>query len=237
MSKPLSTSFIITTLALAAGCNGFTGADAVGLGDGPLASGEEEVVGGAVARDTPAPKLISCAYPDYDPGAIGVSPGQFVSADTSWVGYRPGATEASEIHLTEFFDCDGSKGYDAILISTSKFNCPSCNLEAGELESYIAKWRDEGLEIAVITLLLDDPSSTMDPLPEHAKLWQDEFGFENVFVAADPNFSMVPGNSVGTPQLTYIDPRTMEVTFLQEGYGDGVYADLENLARSNANGG
>lgn len=53
----------------------------------------------------------------------------------SWTGYRPGATEASEIHLTEFYDCEGSKGIDAILITTSKFNCPSCDLEAGELES------------------------------------------------------------------------------------------------------
>jgi hypothetical protein len=46
---------------------------------------------------------------------------------------------------------------------------------------------------------------------------------------------MVPGNSVGTPQLTVIDPVTMQVTHLHEGFGgDANFTELEALAAQNA---
>jgi hypothetical protein len=58
---------------------------------------------------------------------------------------------------------------------------------------------------------------------------------QNVYVLADPMFSMVPGTSVGTPQQTLVDPRTMKVMHLQEGYAPGspVEVALINLARAN----
>jgi hypothetical protein len=43
---------------------------------------------------------------------------------------------------------------------------------------------------------------------------------------------MVSGNSVGTPQMTVINPRTMEVTYVQQGYS-GVYNQLLAVAREN----
>jgi hypothetical protein len=68
-----------------------------------------------------------------------------------------------------------------------------------------------------------------------AQIWRDQFGLQNVYVLADPNFSMVPGSSVGTPQQTLVDPRTMKVMHLQEGYAPGspVEVALINLARAN----
>lgn len=44
---------------------------------------------------------------------------------------------------------------------------------------------------------------------------------------------MVPGSSVGTPQLTIIDPRTMQVVLVQEGYGGSYPPQLEQTALDN----
>ncbi len=81
-------------------------------------------------------------------------------------------------------------------------------------------------------MLLDDQTGGA-PTAEGAKLWKDNFGLQNVTVVADPNFAMVSGGSVGTPMMTVVDPRTMQVTYVQQGYS-GSFADAEQLAPTNA---
>lgn len=85
-----------------------------------------------------------------------------------------------------------------------------------------------------ITLLLDNQSGGA-PDDAGALAWKTQFNLQNVHVFSDPNFSMVPGSSVGTPQLTVIDPVTMQVTHLHEGFGgDANFTELEALAAQNA---
>jgi hypothetical protein len=55
----------------------------------------------------------------------------------------------------------------------------------------------------------------------------------HVYVAADPQFLMVPGLSVGTPQISIVDPRTMKVVLLQEGWGGSHPPQLVQLAIAN----
>ena len=92
-------------------------------------------------------------------------------------------------------------------------------------------WNNQGLGIEWITLLLDDPNEGT-ATTAGAQLWKNNWGHTLSYVAADPYFSMVPGSSVGTPQLSIIDPRTMVVVDLQEGYS-GNYSQLTQLAQSN----
>ncbi|MCA9618624.1 MAG: hypothetical protein KC731_06375 [Myxococcales bacterium] len=80
--------------------------------------------------------------------------------------------------------------------------------------------------------MLDGPNEG-PPSPEGAKTWKDKFGLVNVSVFADPNFSMVSGGSVGTPMMTVIDPRTMQVTYVQQGFS-GEFGEVESLAKQNA---
>ncbi|MBN4050178.1 hypothetical protein JYT28_00320 [Desulfobulbus sp. AH-315-M07] len=82
-----------------------------------------------------------------------------------------------------------------------------------------------------VTLLLDNPNEGA-PTTSGAWTWKDAFGLDGAYILADPNFSMVPGSSVGTPQTTLIDPRTMKVQYVKEGY-DGNFSPLENLAQQN----
>lgn len=101
------------------------------------------------------------------------------------------------------------------------------------LEGHISQWKAEGLNIAVITLLIDGPSGGQ-PTAQDAMTWKNQFSLQNVYVLADPGFSMVAGNSVGTPMQTVVDPRTMLVTFKQEGFNPAGFPELEQLARQNA---
>jgi hypothetical protein len=83
-----------------------------------------------------------------------------------------------------------------------------------------------------VTLLLDGPGEG-PPSAEGALQWKEIHGLQNVTVVADPNFSMVSGGSVGTPMSTIVDPRTMEVVYVQQGYSGG-FPEAEQLARQNA---
>jgi hypothetical protein len=93
------------------------------------------------------------------------------------------------------------------------------------------QWSSQGLGIEWMTLLLDDPNEG-PATTAGALAWKNNFGHTQSYVCADPNFSMVPGSSVGTPQLTIINPRTMVVVDLQEGYS-GNYSLLTQLAQQN----
>jgi hypothetical protein len=93
------------------------------------------------------------------------------------------------------------------------------------------QWAGQGLRIRWLTLLLDDQNEG-PPTTNGAKVWKDNWGLLSSAVAADPGFQLVPGSSVGTPQLTLIDPRTMVVVDLQEGYS-GNYSLLTQLATQN----
>jgi hypothetical protein len=188
---------------------------------------------------TPAPQtpLARCSYNLTSAhGEAGVAANQIVPGNFVWHGVAPGSDADATLSPAELYDCDGSRGIHAILIDTSQFNCSACSQEAGQLETQIANWRAEGLNIQIVTLLLDNPGDAYPPDATGARAWRDQYGLSNVYVMADPNFDMVPGSQVGTPQQSVIDPRTMKVVHLQEGYAPGSPAELalEALARQNA---
>lgn len=103
---------------------------------------------------------------------------------------------------------------------------------AGGLAQDISSWESQGLGIVAVTLLLDDQNNG-PPTQAGAQTWRDTFGLTGAYVAPDPMYSMVPGSSVGTPQITIIDPRTMQVVHLQEGWGGSHPQILFTTAQQN----
>jgi hypothetical protein len=85
--------------------------------------------------------------------------------------------------------------------------------------------------IRVVTLMIDAPNNGPPTLAGTLK-WKQQYNLVDVSVMSDAGFSLVSGGSVGTPQITYVDPRTMKVIFVQQGYS-GDYSGLENLAKAN----
>ena len=59
-----------------------------------------------------------CQYPT---GPYGVSVGEVVPPTLSWQGYKPGASSPSTISIKDFFDCDGTKGINALMVETSQY--------------------------------------------------------------------------------------------------------------------
>jgi hypothetical protein len=72
--------------------------------------------------NTPSPVEISCAYPAG--GNFGVAVNMIVPSNKQWDGYAELAdTNAPPQHhgIGEYFDCDGSRGINAIMVDTSQF--------------------------------------------------------------------------------------------------------------------
>jgi hypothetical protein len=71
---------------------------------------------------TPAPTEISCAYPGGP--NFGVAMNMIVPSNKQWDGYAELTdTNAPAQHhgIGEFFDCDGSRGINAVVVDTSQY--------------------------------------------------------------------------------------------------------------------
>lgn len=169
-----------------------------------------------------------CTYPV---GPYGVAQGSTLSPSLHWQGFRENSSTQENISVQDYFDCDGTKGINAVLFSTVQWYCGACQQEAAELEGLMNSWEPMGIKVVVLLLTGsdDNPADAQDALQ-----WKNNWGLNRVAVVADPTFTLVPGSSVGTPQRTVVDPRDMGVYYLQEGYSS-TYPNLVSLAQQNAN--
>jgi hypothetical protein len=84
-----------------------------------------------------------------------------------WQGYAPGASSASTIKITDFFDCDDS-----------------CNDEADHIPDWMSGgWAKDGVN--VITLLVEDENGNA-PTATTAEQWVKKHSLTSVNVCADP---------------------------------------------------
>jgi hypothetical protein len=91
------------------------------------------------------------------------------------------------------------------------------------------KWKPMGIH--AVTLLIDAPNEG-PPTLLGTQQWKVKYNLIDVSVMSDPGFSLAYQNSIGTPMLHYVNPRTMKVTYTQMGYS-GNYSGLEVLAKQN----
>ncbi|MBM4357614.1 MAG: redoxin domain-containing protein, partial [Deltaproteobacteria bacterium] len=164
-------------------------------------------------------------------GPYGVNTGKTVPEKLAWDGYPEGNGGSTTLAIKDWYDPDGSKEIHAILVITSQYGCGPCTQEAKSLEAEIKGWKSQGLNIKVITLIIDDPYGGY-PDVQAAGQWKTQYGLLNVAVGADPDYAFAASSSFATPQQTVVNPRTMKVVSVHEGY-NGDYSKLENLALSN----
>jgi thiol-disulfide isomerase/thioredoxin len=133
------------------------------------------------------------------------------------------------LRATDLYDCDKSKGINAVVLDESASWCGACQQESSELEALMtSSWKAEGVYFAVLMAQDDDsnPATTGT-----AAQWKAAFGLTDVAVVADPDFSMV-GNTAGLPTNVLVDPRTMTIVSTTEGYG-GPDPAVDQLAQKN----
>jgi hypothetical protein len=168
---------------------------------------------------------VDCQYPN---SGFGVDAGSYVSGNLAWQGYKEGSSQLGSVSIQDYFDCDGSKGINALLIDSSAVWCGACQEEAQDLPSQQATFQAKGIH--VITLMIEDNSGN-PATTSTATSWRNNFGLDAFSVCADPNFSFGGNGSVGLPLQIIVDPRTMKIVAREEGFGD--YSTVLQLAQKN----
>lgn len=252
-ARGASVGILAASMVLLSACNAITGVGDLRLKDvdeeedegssgGQVLSGGGPTSGGTGVGSSVASSssggMTACTYPE---GVYGKQLGDIVSPSLVWDGYLEDATDVSqvsEISIKDYFDCDGSKKINALLVLESATWCPVCEGEAKDAYSQMTTpngWADKG--IRVLTLMVQNLSGQA-ATTDTAYDWKQELQPTGIAVAADPGMSLaIPDQmgGVGLPYIVVIDPRTMEVVLSQSG-SSGNHNELEALAAKNAAG-
>ncbi len=172
-------------------------------------------------RGEPAPAatpVTVCTYPD---GPYGFSVGKVIPATLKWDGLGAGGSPVTYTS-SDFLDCDGSKGINAVLFDTSAQWCGACQQEASQLESIIrTNWGANG--VAVITLMIEDNNGKRTSDVAVAQQWMKAFHLTNVPVVMDPQFEFASyvNGTIGLPYNVLVNPRDMKVLKVAYNVGPG----------------
>lgn len=215
------------------GCNSITGSADLRV-SGDTGAGSTGVGGGGGSSSSSGMMMTQCKYPTT---GLGFRVGDVVPPKHTWQGFGDN-TKATDkpttVSLDDYYDCDGSKGINAVLVDTSALWCGACQQAASTLTAEIkASWA--ALGIRVITLMVDDAQPGMPATIKTVQGWKAMFNLSNSTVVADPGFTFAPPGvmSVGLPVEDILDPRTMKLVDSQEGFS-GDYSTLIALAKKNA---
>ncbi|APR75668.1 Hypothetical protein A7982_01014 [Minicystis rosea] len=174
----------------------------------------------------------ACVYPRSSYGFV---PGDVAPPTLSWKGTAESG-EITTVSLGDYYDCDGSKGINAILIDQSTMWCGACQALARKLgENVRGEWKERGIRlITLITQSGDATPATVDT----ARIWKRRFGLDGSAVVADPekSFRSTAGQIAAPyPYEVLIDPRTMKIISVDAGFdGRGDFPAAVELARRNA---
>lgn len=168
-----------------------------------------------------------CPYPS---GPYGIGQGKVLSPSLTWDGYVKGVDTISTLTPADIFDCDGKKGINAVLIDESATWCGPCNQEAADLPMAMQTWSTQG--VMIVTLMVEniqhkqaDTSTALE--------WRNQYKLSPLAnVMADPYFSFAHMGTVGLPMNILVDPRTMKIINVIEGYG-GMDPAVSKLALKN----
>ncbi len=201
MNSTTTLATMIVTL-LAAGCSSSKPA-----AEAPADAGTEAAVDvdAAPDADDDAPAT-GCVYPA---GPYGVAVNKVLDPTLQWTGYVPGATTPSTVKITDLYDCDGTKGLNAIVVDSAGQWCVACQGIAQEIPSWLSTKGDNWTKLGVQILNLVIQNNDYEPATvTTAQQWRDLFMLDTIYVVADPSDTF-PTNAL--PYELLIDPRTMKV--------------------------
>ncbi|MCH2110667.1 MAG: redoxin domain-containing protein [Polyangiaceae bacterium] len=145
----------------------------------------------------------------YPPGPYGTNEGDTLR-DLEFEGYpTPDSEQKLElIRLGDFYDPQGDKGYQLLLLNTAAAWCQPCRIEHADLPNRLEEYGPQGL---VAFSLLYQNNNGEPPDETTLKTWTDSFGI-NFPMALDPSYQMGLYGPAETPPLNLIvDPRDMRL--------------------------
>lgn len=218
------------------GCNSITGvgdlnvANAGAGGNDGAGSGTGTGTSSSTSATSSSSGGTLCPYPM---GSWTHDVGGTLAQGLQWQGMLENSDAQTTIKPESYLDCDGTKKVNAILIDTSATWCGACQQEAQELPGKMTtSWNAKGIK--VLTLMIEGPTNGVKATYQDAVNWKTQFMLSSIAVGVDPGFSFAPsgGGSIGLPLQVVVDPRTMKVVDVQQGFS-GDYSILENLATTN----
>jgi len=202
-------------------------------------SGSPNPTPGPNPNPMPTQQPAQKVYPDvtYPTDNLGFGAGQTL-ADHTFDAFLPSAPmgQTAKISLHDFYDPDGSRGINAIIVITSAEWCGACMAEASTLQGKIQQtWGSQGVQ--VIEFMLEDTQMrrTPDMVQAAADRWRARFNLTDMIVGIDPSFYFATGVSgtIGLPLNDVVDPRTMNVVARTNGYGPQEDTQIASLVAKN----
>lgn len=197
----------------------------------PTGSGGPNPMPTQVKEPDPVPVYQPTDYPQ----STGNNPGSVI-ADHTWDAFLPSSPVGvtGKLSLHDFFDPDGSRGINALLIITSAEWCGACMAEAMTLESKIkSEWGAQG--VLVMELMLEDTQGNraIPNVTGAADRWRAKFNLTDMAVAIGPEFTYAHSGTNGLPLNVLVDPRTMTMVQRQDGSGGTIDSDIAKLVATN----
>lgn len=152
----------------------------------------------------------------YPSGPYGWSVGN-VFPNVTLHGYVGGSGAWTTITMQSYYDPDGTRHVNALMIDVSASWCGACRSEAGDLPGLSKTYAPRGGRF--LTALIEDVSSSPAGQPA-VDDWQASFHLP-FDVAADPSRALLAPGGVGLPHNYLIDTRTMTVVKVWEGADPG----------------
>jgi len=213
-----------TTVTNQAG-NAGAGASSAGGGDAAGSGGSGAQGGAGGAGGSPLPP---CEYP-AEP--YGVYPGEVLSPLLQWAGYPAGASDVGTVLITDFYDCHGARGINALFIDVVAITCGACQSLASDMSSRLPAWAGAGIHVITI---MGFAQNTI----ENVTAWRDTYGLQSSNVVLDAPEASVNGSSSSSPLTLLVDPRTMTIQQRWSGLGEASITDIlgevEQMATQNA---
>jgi thiol-disulfide isomerase/thioredoxin len=142
-----------------------------------------------------------------------------------------GSSSIQTLTAADLYDCDGRFGINAILFDMSALWCGPCQQEAQQVPTWMQTWGPIG--VVFVNLIVEDLQH-MPATSANALTWRNQFNLGPVGdVVADPKFSLAHGGTIGLPTNVLVDPRTMKVTKVVEGYSGQQDPAVTALANKN----
>lgn len=179
-------------------------------------AGNDSAVEDTGPVDTGPPPCVYPAGPYGFTAMNGSWQGMTVPPTFQWQGYLKGSSSIQTLKAQDLFDCDGRFGINAIVFDLSALWCGPCIQEAQQVPTWMQTWGPLGVKF--VNLIVEDAAHNKATTAA-ALTWRNNYNLGSVAeVVADPNFSFAHSGTNGLPTNVLVDPRTMKVTKVVEGY-------------------
>ena len=184
------------------------------------------MVGGDATEETPRATDTEGGRAVYPEGPYGSSAGLHLAPTLSFEIVGPGRSLA-RLSMRDLHDPDGRRGNRALLVVESAAWSPVCQSQAMHLRSvYRERIRPRG--IVILQLLFEDEARRPARF-DAALLWTARY--EATWLCGVDPLRKLPGKTVPTSYL--VDPRTMRITHVFEGWDESAARLADDLAHRN----